>query len=407
MSGSSGGAFEGASAGGFPEDGLHPDALRVVRPAYGTGSLADLLPSVSAVLGVPGAVDVLGLGARLDGADKIAVLLVDGLGAYQLPLAAPHAPVLADLASGGRGHASTLTAGFPSTTPVSLVTLGAGVPPGAHGVLGFTVRRPDGRPLTHIFWGDDPDPRTWQPVPTRMELAAAAGIRVTVVSKPQFEGSGLSLAANRGGAYRGAADGPAVADSMLAALREADGPALVYGYHPDLDHFGHEDGVGSDTWREAARGVDKLLDRLVHGLPPRTALLVVADHGQLNVPLDGRRDMASMSELRDGVVGVAGEPRVRYLYAEAGARDDVLQNWRGVFGAEASVVTREEAIDAGWFGPVPPAHTERIGDLVVICWGRTVALASGWEPVKAGQLVAYHGSATAAEMTVPLLIALS
>ncbi|WP_203824071.1 alkaline phosphatase family protein [Actinoplanes palleronii] len=389
----------------FPDDRLHPDAFHRVHPAYGAGSLADLLPSASAVLGVPGAADVLGLGARLGGVDKIAVLLVDGLGAYQLPVAAPHAPVLADLASGGRGHAGTLTAGFPSTTPVSLVTLGAGVPPGAHGVLGFTVRRPDGRPLTHISWGDDPDPREWQPVPTRLELAAAAGVRTTVVSRPQFEGSGLSLAANRGGTYRGAADGAAVADGMLAALREADGRALVYGYHPDLDHFGHEDGVDSESWREAARGVDKLLDRVVHGLPPRSALLVVADHGQLNVPLEGRRDMAEIAELRDGVIGVAGEPRVRYLYAEDGARDDVLANWRGVFGDEASVLTREDAIDAGWFGPVPAGHADRIGDVVVICWGRTISVASGWEPVKAGQLVAYHGSATAAEMTVPLLIA--
>ncbi|BCY06606.1 alkaline phosphatase family protein [Actinoplanes sp. L3-i22] len=389
----------------FPEDGLHPDALRVIRPAYGTGSLADLLPSVSAVLGVPGAADVLGLTARLDGVDRVAVLLVDGLGAYQLPLAAPHAPVLADLAAGGRGHAGTLTSGFPSTTPVSLVTLGAGVPPGAHGVLGFTVRRPDGRPLTHILWGDDPDPREWQPVPTRLELAAAAGVRVTVVSKPQFEGSGLSLAANRGGAYRGAADGMAVADGILAALREADGPALVYGYHPDLDHFGHEDGVGSETWREAARGVDKLLDRLVHGLPPRSALLVVADHGQLNVPLEGRRDMAEIPALREGVVAVAGEPRVRYLYAADGALDDVLATWRGIFGDDAWVTTRDEAIDDGWFGPVPAGHADRIGDVVVFCRGRAIAAASGWEPPKAGQLVAYHGSATAVEMTVPLLIA--
>ncbi|GIF05740.1 alkaline phosphatase family protein [Actinoplanes siamensis] len=387
------------------EDGLHPDALRPVRPAYGTGSLADLLPSVSAVLGVPGAADVLGLRDRLDGVDKVAVLLVDGLGAYQMPLAARHAPVLADLAAGGRGHAGTLTSGFPSTTPVSLVTLGAGVPPGAHGVLGFTVRRPDGRPLTHIFWGDDPDPRAWQPVPTRMELAAAAGVRVTVVSRPQFEGSGLSLAANRGGVYRGAADGTAVADGVLAALREADGPALVYGYHPDLDHFGHEDGIGSPTWRQAAREVDKLLDRVLHGLPPRSALLVVADHGQLNVPIEGRRDIAAIPELRDGLTGVTGEPRVRYLYAEDGARDDVVANWRGVFGAEATVLTREEAIDQGWFGPVPAGHADRIGDVVVLCWGRAVAVASGWEPAKAGQLVAYHGSATAAEMTVPLLIA--
>ncbi|MFC7532695.1 alkaline phosphatase family protein [Actinoplanes sp. GCM10030250] len=387
-----------------PEDGLHPDALRVLPPAYGSGSLADLLPSVCAVLGVPGAEDVLGLGARLDGVRKVGVLLVDGLGAYQLPLAAPHAPVLADLAAGGRGHAGTLTAGFPSTTPVSLVTLGAGVPPGAHGILGFTVRRPDGRTLTHISWGDDPDPRQWQPVPTRMETAAAAGVQVTVVSRPAFEGSGLSLAANRGAAYHGAGDGPAVAAGMAAALRSATGPALVYGYHPDLDHFGHEDGVGSPAWREAARGVDDLLDRLVHDLPADAALLVVADHGQLNIPETGRYDMAAIPELSDGVIGVAGEPRVRYLYTADGALDSVLANWRGVFGADARVLSRDEAIAEGWYGTVAPAHANRIGDVVVMCQGRAVSVASGWEPDKAGRLVAYHGSATAAEMTVPLLI---
>jgi hypothetical protein len=34
-----------------------------------------------------------------------------------------------------------------------------------------------------------------------------------------------------------------------------------------------------------------------------------------------------------------------------------------------------------------------------------VVLASGWEPPSVARLVGFHGSATAAEMTVPLLIA--
>jgi hypothetical protein len=388
----------------FPEvpgDHLPDEALSVVRPAYGTGSLADLLPSVSAVLGVPGAADVLGLGQRLDGVRKIGVLLVDGLGAYQLPVATPYAPVLADLAAG----AGTLTAGFPSTTPVSLVTVGTGALPGAHGVLGFTARRPDGRILNHIYWADDPDPRQWQPVPTRFETAAAAGVAVTQVTRPEFEGSGLTVSANRGAAFAGAADGDTVATRMLAALAAGPGPALVYGYHPDLDRAGHEDGVDAASWRDAARGVDRLLDRLVHGLPPHAALLVVADHGQLNVPVDARFDMADIPALSAGVVAVAGEPRVRYLYAAEGALADVLAAWRETLGEAAWVLSRDEAIEGGWYGPVPPEHAGRIGDAVVICQGRSVALAGGWEPPAVGRLIGYHGSVTAAEMTVPLLVA--
>ena len=384
-----------------PADHLPPSALEPVRPAYGSGSLADVLPSVSAVLGVPGAHDVLGLRGELDGIERIAVLLVDGLGAHQLPIITPYAPVLAELAGRGR----TLTAGFPSTTPVSLVTLGTGVAPGAHGILGFTTKRPDGRVLNHIQWKHDPDPAQWQPVPTRFELAAAAGVEVTVVSKPEFEGSGLTVSAYRGASYAPAKDKDALADHMLAALAAATGPALVYGYHADLDHYGHGDGVDSPRWREAARGVEALLDRLVHGLPPRSVLLVVADHGQLNVPSDARFDMADIPDLRAGVIGVAGEPRVRYLYSAPGALDDVLATWRGVFGEGAWVLTRDEAIDAGWFGPVPADHRDRIGDIAVICQGRTIALAGGWEPPTVGRLIAYHASVTAAEMEIPLLIA--
>ncbi|MCY1138664.1 alkaline phosphatase family protein [Actinoplanes sp. Pm04-4] len=382
-----------------PADHLPPSAFEPVRPAYGSGSLADVLPSVSAVLGVPGAHDALGLRAELDGIERIAVLLVDGLGAHQIPLISPYAPVLADLA----GRSRTLTAGFPSTTPVSLVTLGTGAPPGAHGVLGFTTKRPDGRILNHIQWKHDPDPAQWQPVPTRFELVAAAGVEVTVVSLPEFEGSGLTVSAYRGASYAPASD--ALADHMLTALAAASGPALVYGYYADLDHYGHGDGVDSPRWRQAARDVEALLDRLVHGLPQRSALLVVADHGQLNVPSDARFDMADIPDLQDGVVAVAGEPRVRYLYAAPGALDDVLAAWRGVFGDAAWVLSRDEAIDGGWFGPVPADHRDRIGDVAVICQGRTIALAGGWEPPTVGRLIAYHASVTAAEMEIPLLLA--
>jgi hypothetical protein len=91
-----------------PADHLRADALTPVSPAYGSGSLADVLPSVCAVLGVPGPADVLGLADALDGVDRVALLLVDGLGEYQVPVASAYAPILKDLAAGSR----SLTAGF-------------------------------------------------------------------------------------------------------------------------------------------------------------------------------------------------------------------------------------------------------------------------------------------------------
>ncbi|WP_326556756.1 alkaline phosphatase family protein [Micromonospora sp. NBC_01796] len=382
-----------------------------VRPEYGGDSLADLLPSVLAVLGVPGATDPLGLTAQLAGVRRIAVLLVDGLGWYQLPTAAPYAPVLTDLvARTGR----PLTSGFPSTTPTSLVSLGTGAAPGAHGVLGFRVNVPGtDRVLTHINWSGtaddprapDPDPRTWQPLPTQFELAEAAGVAVTVVSRPEHAGSGLTVAANSGGVYRGAAEVDTLATEMLAALTAGPGPTLVSGYHPDIDKHGHLSGVDSTAWREAVADLDRLLDRLVHGLPADAALLVTADHGQLNVPPDRRFDLDLDPRLRAGVRVAAGEPRVRYLHALPGAVDDVLAAWTEVLGPAAWVAPRAEAVAAGWFGPVPEAHLARIGDVVVCCRDSYAVLATRTDAPIEANLVAYHGSWTAAEMTIPLLLA--
>ena len=378
------------------------DPLAVVPPRYGGGSLADVLPSALAVLGVPGAVDLLGLTPSLAGVRRIAVLLVDGLGWYQIPTAARYAPTLAGLtATVGR----PLTSGFPSTTPTSLVSLGTGVAPGAHGVLGFTVRVPGTeRVLNHIEWDGDPEPLRWQPVRTQWERARAAGVAVTVVSRPEYAGSGLTLAANRGGDYRGAAGVDALAATMLAALAAGAGPTLVSGYHPDLDRHGHLTGVDSVPWRIAAAEVDALLARLVDGLPPDAALLVTADHGQLDVPAAHRFDLDTDPRLRDGVRVVAGEPRVRYLHVAPGAVDDVVAAWSAVLGPAARVRTREEAVADGRFGPVPEEHLRRIGDVVVTCRGTYAVLATRSEPPAVSRLVAYHGADTAAEMTIPLLV---
>ncbi|GIJ77800.1 alkaline phosphatase family protein [Micromonospora phaseoli] len=376
--------------------------MEVVAPAYGGGSLADVLPSALAVLGVPGATDLLELTAELSGVRRIAVLLVDGLGWYQIPTAAPYAPTLTGLtAAAGR----PLTCGFPSTTPTSLVTLGTGAPPGAHGVLGFTLRVPGTeRVLNHIEWVDDPPPLRWQPVTTALQRARAAGVAVTVVSRPEFGGTGLTLAANRGGDYRGAAGVDAVAAAMLTALTAGSGPTLVSGYHPDVDRHGHLSGVDSLPWRVAVTELDGLLARLVDGLPPDAALLVTADHGQLDVPDGHRFDLDTDPRLLDGVRVVAGEPRVRYLHVAPGATADVAAAWSGVLGAAARVLTRAEAVATGWYGPVATEHLGRIGDVVVVCNDTYAVMASRSDPPAVSRLVAFHGADTATEMTIPLLV---
>ncbi|MGH3561727.1 MAG: alkaline phosphatase family protein, partial [Mycobacterium sp.] len=138
------------------------------------GSICDILPAAAALLGVPGAVDTLGLAERVGDVRRVAVVLVDGMGYHLLPQLAADAPLLASVLAGTDGQLDELACTFPSTTPTSLASLGTGVPPGEHGLLGFTVNIPGtDRVLTHIFWDpsnpEDPPPARWQPVPTWFE----------------------------------------------------------------------------------------------------------------------------------------------------------------------------------------------------------------------------------------------
>jgi hypothetical protein len=366
------------------------------------GGLSDVLVSACALLRVPGTADRLRLAELVGAPRRICVLLVDGLGYHLLPQAAPHAPLLADVLAGRTGALHELGCSFPSTTPTSLTTLATGVLPGAHGVLGFTVNVPGTeRVLTHVAWRDDPTPREWQPVPSLFDRAAAAGTRVSVVSRPEFAGSGLTVAAYGTPRYVGAEHAEQLAEQMLAEL--AAGPGLVYGYHPTLDAVAHQHGIASPDWARAAAAVDRLITRIGDGLPEDAALFVTADHGALDVPADGRIDLDADPRLTAGVRVVAGEPRARYLHTVPGSTADVLATWRELLAGRARVLGREEAVAAGLFGAVPEEHLPRIGDVVVIAEGDTVILASAHEPESVGKLVAYHGALTAAETAIPLI----
>jgi hypothetical protein len=383
---------------------LPPD---LAVPRYGGRTLADVLPGAAAALGVaiergdlPA--DPLDLTTALGGARRVAVLLIDGLGADLLRAHADLAPTLAALAR----PVGDLSAPCPSTTPVSLATLGTGLPPGSHGILGFVTVVPgaeEDRTLNHVQWADDPDPDVWQAQRTVFEQAHAAGVPTTAVGPYAYAGSGLTRAVYRGAAYPGAVSHGDLCALVLSSLA-ATPRALVTGYIPELDLTGHVRGVDSPSWRAQLALVDRVVEELVDGLPDDAALLVTADHGMLDVTDGSRFDLDDEPDLTDGVRVLAGEPRARYVHAEPGAEADVLHRWREVLGHRAWVVSRADAVASGVFGPVDDAVAARIGDVVALARGNWALTTPRLEPGPS-RLAAYHGSLTATELAIPLLAA--
>ena len=368
------------------------------------GSICDVLPAAAALLGAPGAVDKLALAEWIgvDEVDRVAVVLVDGLGWHLLPELAGSAPLLTSVLAGATGRLIQLVCTFPSTTPTSLVSLGTGARPGEHGILGFTLRVPGtDRVINQIRWRDDPPHAAWQPLPTWFDRLKQAGISARAVLPAPFMGSGLTDAAYRGAEFRPTYPTDDYTQAVADELRAA--PGLVYVYTAELDTAAHVFGIGSPKWHTAAADVDALLTRLLETLPPNAALLVTADHGGLNVPADARVDLDTDPRLGEGVRVVAGEPRVRYLHAEPGAAADVQAAWSEVLDGRAEVYSREQAVATGMFGPVNPQHLARIGDVVVTCTGDAAVLATAHEPPETARLIGFHGAATAAEMAIPLI----
>ena len=359
-------------------------------PRYGAGALPDLPESVLATFGVADAVNVLDLPAR----PRVCVLIIDGLGWELLHDHVAEAPFLASLAR------RSLTAGFPSTTATSLASLGTGLAPAGHGLLGYQVLVPGtGRLLNHLRWTDQVDPRVWQPRRTAYERASSAGVSVAYVASRQYAGSGLSTATTRGADYT-PADGLGQLVAQAETALQAGDRAYVTVYHPDLDSTGHAFGAGSPAWRHQLRFVDALAERVAEVLPPDTALYVTADHGMTN-PTE-RVDAETTEALGDGVALLGGEPRARHVYAAPGAAADVLAAWRETLGDRVWVLPRDEAVAAGWFGEAPPEMVPRIGDVLAVPFADVAIVAPKAEPLES-KLIGMHGSMVPAEQLVPLL----
>jgi hypothetical protein len=224
---------------------------------------------------------------------------------------------------------------------------------------------------------------------------------VTVVNRAEFVDSGMTRAVLRGGRYVGVQGLGDLAAGVRAAVAAG---GFCYGYHGDLDLLGHLYGPGSEAWRMQLRQVDRLVESVLDGLPPGGLLVVVADHGMVAVDPSELVDVDSSASLKAGVDDIGGEARARHVYTADGAVADVVAAWRAELGDRAWVVTRDEAIDAGWFGERVADHVRpRIGDVVAAARGSAAIVRRTVEPIESA-LIGQHGSLTTAEQRIPLRV---
>lgn len=384
--------------------GSDPAADLPSPPLYGNKSIAEVLTSSAASLGMPGFTNHL----QLPATQRVCVVLADGLGRSLLKQKSSHTPFLRSvMAEGQRNVPTWIDAAFPSTTAASLASLGTGLPAGQHGMVGYDVLDPAQDKVVNLLgnWDSHVDPAQWQPHATVFEQLAGE-LDVVTVSLPQFGTSPMTQAALRGSRFVGGTTLHARSAAAAEAM-SGGGRSLMYFYVNELDKAGHRYGCQSDRWEYQLEELDSTVKRLSATLPAGTTIVVTGDHGMVDVPESQRIDYSADESLVAGVRHTAGEPRMVHLYVEPDAtpahRKALLEAWRSRFGERIWAFTREQAIDAGLFGAVRAEVAPRMGDLMIAARD-TLALYDTRRVRPASlEVVGQHGSLTKTEREVPLL----
>ncbi len=373
-------------------------------PDYAGGSLVNLMSSIAAALGAHSPYAPLAAlpPDALAEARHVVLWVVDGLGFDYL---SRHAGAL-------RRHLrGSMTSVFPSTTASAIPTFLTGLAPQQHGLTGWNMYfREIGAVVAPLPFRV----RTGRHALREAGVTPATLFGLTplfdhlplpchVVSPQQIVHSDFNVALSGRAQRHGYATLDELVDTVAGLLR-GEARSYVHAYWPQLDTLAHEFGVASDEVEAAYAALDAAFARLLDAARD-SVVIVTADHGFIDA--GDTIDLDDHPALRDTLVlPLCGEPRVAYAYVRSGRADEFEDYVNARLADRVQCFRSETLLQQGWLGPGAPhpALAGRLGDYVLIPRGN--AILRDWlqgEPRYTH--IGVHGGTSAAEMTVPLVVA--
>jgi predicted AlkP superfamily pyrophosphatase or phosphodiesterase len=357
----------------------------------------------------------------LAGVKRVVLLLVDAFGWNLLEQDRGNWDGLL----GETAVSSSITSIFPSTTVAALSSVWTGAAPAQHGLIGLRLFMPDYAVLTQLLhftptFGKYPDalvdagldPKTFLAVPGFAEQLTAAGVKSYAFKGRDIVNSALSQMHDRGETADFGVSSLADMFVQVSQLLEAKAGERLFinAYWPIVDTLSHIYGWDKEPVAAELRAVLLLLQKeLIEKLSPaarrETAVIIMADHGQVVTPKAQRIHLEDHPRLQEMLLmRPAGEPRTAYLYAKHGRQADILQYIHEELRHAMVDFPAQTALETGLFGPSPHARQtiERIGD-VIVTMRQGYVLLTPQEREKADSMQGRHGGMTEAEMRVPWL----
>lgn len=361
---------------------------KMILPNYGGRSNISVVPALT--WGVPSET----IPEDVARADRVVLLVLDSLGWVQMQ----ERPELTPNLNRMNGDSATTTA--PSTTATALTSISTGMTPGEHGLVGY--RFPAGGSVMNALRWTTPsgDHRGVVPPSSVQVGPPLGGGSWDVVGDRMFDGSGFTAAYLGDAPYHGVWHPSSLVAETVRLLDE--GQQRVYAYYDGLDHVAHVHGFAGQHFNHELKFCDWLVGEMLDSVPEGTAVVVTADHGQI----DAHEIVAVSKSCGPMIRNRSGEARFRWLHASPGAAADLLDTATEAHSDQAWVRSREQVIDEGWFGPtVTPEARERLGDVALVAHA-PIGFDDPGEP-HTDRLVGRHGSLTEAEMLVPVLHAIT
>ena len=400
----------------------------MIAPKYEDQSILNIPDSICHWFGIPeigeGALTQEILAPLGNGVRRIIVILMDALALHRLQtwMQDGTAPVWENLLTDG--FLAPLTSISPSTTSSALTTLWTGRSPASHGILGYEVWLKEYGMVANMilhapmtFRGDVGtltkagfNPQEFLSLPTFGPHLRQFGVIPYAFQHHSIAHSGLSQMFQRETEIYGFIS-PADLWVSLCQMIETNPEEhqYIWTYWGGVDTLSHlfgpdDERVVAEFSHFSSAFEQFFLNKLSPTARKDTLVILTADHGQIHTPLVENHSLKNHPELNHRLtISPTGEHRMSYLYLSPGSEEAVREYLHAQWKNGVTILTREQAINAGLFGPGEqhPGLRDRIGDLIVfshddayLYWGQ-----------KDDFMFGRHGGLHQQEMVVPFLAA--
>ncbi len=186
----------------------------------------------------------------------------------------------------------------------------------------------------------------------------------------------------------------------LLQLQEDDNLSYVYAYWDQFDTLMHKKGPNNPSVKEELYRLDQLTQQFVKQIHPDTGVLILADHGQIdvhNINITKDRELCSYLDKRPSL-----ESRTVSFFLKEGCNDAFEQYFQQKYGQSFLLLSREEVLNKKVFGPKTGENRfeEFLGDYIAFATDTACLSYGGAGMNHKGQ----HAGTTKEERIIPVIL---